>query len=176
MSLFHTGKRSFSLVEVVIAVGVFAVAVCAMLGLLPALARQSSISDDTLAAAGLTNAVQTELERIVAIGGLDALASQTGPLAMPLPETCLLAATRDGSRLHSLNYLPPASPDVIAEDLQYFLIEAWSFAELPLAFESNSTVLMLHVRVCWPYHIPFSLTATPAADRAQITFNLILHR
>jgi prepilin-type N-terminal cleavage/methylation domain-containing protein len=175
----HSNCRKFtgfSLLEVIIAVGIFAVAVSAMLGLLPALTRQSAISTDTLTGLRLPDALRMELQRMAAAGGFDALAGQARPLATPLPDTCLLVATRDAARLHALNYQPPPAADRMAGDSQYFLIEVWSFSESPLAFEAGGAVLALHIRVSWPYRIPGSLTATPLASREQVGFNLALNR
>src|SRR5688572_16008721 len=117
----------FSLLEIIIAVGVFAVAVSAMLGLLPALSRQAGSSTDTLNALRLPDALRVELQRMATAGGFDSLAGETKSLAMPLLDTCLLVATRDAARLHALNYQPPLIADQIAEDSKYFLVEVWSF-------------------------------------------------
>lgn len=166
----------FSLLEVIIAVGIFAVAVSAMLGLLPSLIRQSATSTDTLTALRLPDALRVELERMVVTGGFDALANQMKPLNTPLPDACLLVAARDASRVHALSYQPPPVADLIEEAAQYFLIEAWSFNALPLAFETGGAVLPLHIRISWPYHSPGSVSATPAANREQVDFNLVLNR
>ena len=173
----RTAKLSaFSLLEVVLAVAVFAVAVSALLGLLPALARQSVVSTATLSALRLPDALRMELRRLALTGGFDALAAQTKPLAMPLPETCLLVATNDAARVQSLDYQPPPTPDRIAEDAQYFLIEVWRFRNAPLAFDPNGAVLPLHLRVSWPYRLPGSGAGTPLEGREQVSFNLVLLR
>jgi prepilin-type N-terminal cleavage/methylation domain-containing protein len=173
----HRAKNlGFSLLEVIIAVGVFAVAVSAMIGMLPSLTRQSAVSADTLNALRLPGALRLELERMAFVGGFDALAVQTKPLAIPLPDTCALVASRDASRVHALTYEPPLSADQLESDAQYFLIETWSFTEAPLAFETGGAVLPLHIRVSWPFHIPGSLAVTPLANRQQVDFNLSLHR
>jgi hypothetical protein len=166
----------FSLVEVVLAVGIFAVAVTAMLALLPALARQAARSADTLSAVRLPDAVRIELQRVAIVGGFDAVAAETKPMSAPLPVTLTLAASRDAARVQALNYQPPPGADQIEESQQYFLIEAWSFNAAPLAFDASGGMLALHVRVSWPYRVPGSATATPLADREQLTFNLALSR
>jgi prepilin-type N-terminal cleavage/methylation domain-containing protein len=169
-------KLGFSLLEVIIAVGIFAVAVSAMIGLMPSLTRQSTGSADTLNALRLPSALRLELERMAFAGGFDALAGQTKPLAIPLPDTCALVADRDASRVHALSYEPPPLSNQLENDAQYFLIEAWSFGAPPLVFENGSAVLPLHIRVSWPFRIPGSLAVTPLASRQQVDFNLSLNR
>jgi hypothetical protein len=171
-----SGGGGFSLVEVVIAVGIFAAAVTATLALLPALARRAAVSEDTLNAARLPGAVETELRRVAVAGGFDALAARTVPLAAPLPETFALVASRDTSRLHAQSYLAPPASGQLREDEQYFLVEAWRFDEAPLAFDPAGAWLALHVRVSWPYHVPGSASTTPLAARSRLTFNLGLSR
>ena len=176
MSRHRRQRYGFSLIEVVLAIGIFALGVTVILGLLPVLARQSAVSADALSALSLPDAVRVELQRVVAIGGLDALAGQASPLAVPWPATLTLVATREGARMHTLNYQPPPVAGQIGEDQQYFLIEACRFNQAPLAFDSNAPVLALHLRVSWPYRTPGSAGAVAFAARDQITFNLAIRR
>ena len=169
-------SAGFTLIEVVVAVALFAVGVTAMLGLLPSVTRVSDRSTDTMNALRLPDALRIELRRMVAVGGLDALGEQTKPFAVPLPDTCVLVATRDVSRVAALDYQPPASPDQIDASAHYFLIEAWRFSDPPLAFAPGDSVLALHIRVSWPYRIPGSSVMTPATEREHVDFNLALNR
>lgn len=168
--------RGFSLFEVVIAVGIFALAISVILALLPGLAAQAAGSAETMAALRLPDAVRLELQRAVTVGGLDALAGRTTPMASPLPATLTLAAARDATRVQTLNYLPPAVAGRIAEAEQYFLIEVWSFSPTPLAFDPAGAGLALYARVSWPYRTPNSNTPTPPAEREVIVFSLALER
>ena len=170
------GFAAFSLVEVIIAVGIFAAAVAVILALLPALTRQAAGSADTLAALRLPDALRTELQRVATTGGFDALAGQTRPMTAPLPDTLTLVASRAATRVQTLDYLPPPAAELLGVDEQYFLLEVWSFNQAPLAFDASGSVLALHIRVSWPYHIPGSSTATPSTGREQATFNLALNR
>ncbi len=173
---FGYRPRAFSLIEVVLAVGIFAVAITTMLALLPALTRQAAGSADSLTALRLPDAIRTELDRLAASGGLDALAAETKAMTSPFPATLTLVAARDAARIHSLDYQPPAAVDAIAPGDRFFQIETWSFNSAPLAFEPGSAVLALHVRVSWPYHVPAAATPTPLADREQVTFTLAIER
>ena len=62
-------RRAFSLIEVIIAVGVFAVAVVVILALLPPLSREATDSADALVAQSLPDSVRVELSRLAASGG-----------------------------------------------------------------------------------------------------------
>ena len=173
----HRGSHGgFSLVEVLAAVGIFAFAVTVILALLPALTRQAAATADTLTALRLPDPLRIELRRVAIAGGFDALAAQTKAMEEPLPATIALAASREAARVHTLDYLPPASSDQIPEDERFFLLEAWSFGAAPLAFDSAGAGLALHVRVSWPFRVRGSAAATPLGDREYVTFNLALNR
>jgi len=166
----------FSLVEVIIAVGIFALAVSVMLALLPGLARQAASAAETLAALRLPDAVRLELQRVATAGGFDALASRTIPMTLPLPATLTLVAARDATQVQTLDYLPPSWAGQIVEAEHYFLIEVWSFSAAPLVFDPAGAGLALQVRVSWPYRTPNSPAPTPLAEREVVTFSLSLLR
>ena len=167
---------AFSLVEVILAVGIFAVAVTVILALLPALARQGGSSADGLVASRLPDAVTVELQRVAVAGGFDALAAQARPMSAPLPATLQLLASHEGDRIQSLDYLPSLVAEPIAETEQYFLIEAWQFNQPGLAFDPGGTGLALHVRVSWPYRNPGAVEATPFSERDFVTFCVVINR
>jgi type II secretory pathway pseudopilin PulG len=167
--------RGFSLVEVILAVGIFATAVAVLLALLAPLSRQAAASADMLATLRLPGAIQSELRRMATTGGLDNLASQATPMIAAWPSTLTLVATRDCARVQSLSYLPPPADDQVPVSDRFFVIEAWRFNQAPLAFDAGGPVLALHVRVSWPYFAPGATAATPLADREQVTYNLSLN-
>jgi len=172
----HPEHSAFSLLETVIAVGIFAIAIAAILGLLPSITRQAGRSSGILVSSHLPDAILTELQRMVAAGGFDAVAAQAAPLGTPPPATCRLVADHEGSRIHALDFQPPPATDQLEAGAQYFLIEAWTFPAAPLAFEPDGAVLALHVRVSWPYRVPGSSGTTSISDRDQLSFNLALNR
>jgi len=176
MRISRCQAGGFSLVEVILAVGIFAVAISAIVALLAPLTRQASVSADTLAALRLPDAIRAELRRLAETGGFDALAAQAKPMAAPLPATLTLVASREATRLQSPSYLPPPAADQLAPSDQYFLIEVWTFNQTPLAFDPNGAVLALHIRVSWPYHTPAAVAITPATEREEITCSLSLNR
>jgi len=176
MRISRRQTHGFSLVEVIIAVGIFATAVAVILALLAPLSRQAAASADALTALRLPDAIRAELGRLGRVGGLDSLAGQTRPMAAPLPATLTLVASRDATHVQSLSYLPPPASDQVAQGDQFFLVEAWTFNQAPLAYDPSGAVLALHVRVSWPYFTPGATAATAAADREQVTFTLSLNR
>jgi len=170
------GAPAFSLVEVVIAVGIFALAVSVILALLPGLGRQAVVSGDMLTAQRLPDALRLELARAAQAGDFDGLANAAAPMVAPLPATLQLVASRDATRVQTLNYQTPAAGDLLPESEQYFLAEVWRFTEPPLAFDPAGAGLALQVRVSWPYHTPGAAGPTPAAERDQLSFSLALRR
>jgi hypothetical protein len=162
----------FSLVEVILAVGIFALAVPTTLALLSALGRQGAMGAEALVAQRLPDSIRLELARL-AQADFESLAGVV-PVMTGTPAPGLaLVATRDGCRLHSRDYLPLGPGLAVAE--QYFLIECWRFGEEPLRFDSEKTFLALAVRVSWPSRLP---DGTVAAEEAQsaITFTVVLNR
>lgn len=165
--------RAFSLIEVIIAVGLFAASIAVIIGLLGTLSRQAADSADVLAAQRLPEAVKVELTRLAA-GGFDSLAAQVPVMAAPLDGGLALVAPREATQAQSLNVLPPAT--LISAGEQYFLVECWKFPAEPLAFTGSKAFLALHVRVSWPYRVPGSTAPVPLADRSQVAFTVSLNR
>jgi len=162
MNRMANSFRAFSLIEVIIAVGVFAVAVVVILALLPSLSRAAADSADTLVAQSFSDSIQVELTRLATSGGFDALANRI--------------AARDGRRLYSPNYLPPSVAGQLPEAERYFLMEIWRFSAPPLRFDPTAAVLPVYVRVSWPYWNPGATSATPSSVRSQHTFVVSLRR
>lgn len=176
MPISRRSFRAFSLIEVIIAVGVFAVAVVVILALLPPLSRQAADSADALVAQSLPDCVRVELARLATGGGFDALANRLPVMVSPLADGLLLVAARDARRLYSADYLPPPAVGRLLQMEQYFFVEVWRFNQPPLRFDPAAAVLAVYVRVSWPYQNPGAMTATPLASRSQLTFTVSLNR
>lgn len=166
----HTERtgRGFSLVEVIIAVGVFAVAITAILGVMPALVRRGGESAESLAAQGLAGPVEIELRRMAA-ADFAGLAGSVPVMSVPLQGGFTFVAARDGLRMQAdqTGVLSDSAP--LAQDERYFLIELWQFNEAPLRYDGGN-LLAVYARVSWPYFTPGSTTPTPADERNQLTF------
>lgn len=169
-------RRAFSLVEVVLAVGVFAGAITVILALLPALTTRAANSADALIAQRMPDALRVEMQRLAATGGFDALATRIPVMHVPLDNGFAFVATRDAARLHARDYLAPGVNDTLEPQERYFLIEIWRFPSAPLAYEAGGVVLPVVVRVSWPYQIAAASSPVALADRAAITFTLAINR
>lgn len=164
-SWFHLS--AFSLIEVVIAVAIFAGAVTVLLALLASTLRDSSDAADVQTALRLPGAVEVALREISARGGLPALAARVPVMDASADRGLLLVAAREGDFVR------------LAGDTQirgeYFLIDVRRFGAGPLAFATERTVLPLQVRVSWPYRVLTrdGIAAPVAFDtRQHVTFNL----
>ena len=164
-----TLTRGFSLLEVLFAVAVFAVSVSVVLALLLPLGRLGAQNADRLTAQRLPDALQVELARLASVG-LDALAVEVPVMRTPLEPGLAFVATRDGGRLHSRDYHPPASGG-IAEEEHYFLVECWRFAEGALQFEAGQPSLALAVRVSWP-----GPGSAPSGEPQELMFTVAINR
>jgi hypothetical protein len=167
--------RAFTLLEVVIATGVFAIGVVGIIALLPALGREMAMAEEQQAAHGLPDAIRLELRRLAERGGFDALAARIPLENSPLADGLALHAPRSGVFVQSAEYLPPDAGRLPDEE-RHFLIEAWRFGSAPLAFVTGGAALPLHVRVSWPYRIAGSPNPVAAGERRSVSFNLAVAR
>lgn len=158
---------AFSLIEVVIAVAIFAGAVTVLLALLASTLRDSSDAADVQTALRLPGAVEVTLREIAAREGLPALAARIPVMDASADRGLLLVATHEGE------FVRLAGGTQIRGE--YFLVDVRRFGADPLTFATGRTVLPLRVRVSWPYRVltPDGLAAPVAFDaRQHVTFNL----
>lgn len=168
--------RGFSLVEVVIAVGIFGGSIAVIFALLPTLGGRAVASTDSLVAQRLPDPLRIELRRLVDDGGFDALAARI-PVATPSSSAGLaFVASRDGARLHSRDYLSPGSTEALPDEEQYFLVEIRRFSVAPLAYDPAGAVLPVMARVSWPHRVPGSTVEIASVNRTQIAFNVSILR
>ncbi|HVZ63216.1 MAG TPA: prepilin-type N-terminal cleavage/methylation domain-containing protein [Lacunisphaera sp.] len=168
-------RRGFSLIEVVIATGIFSLVIVTMLALLPSLVRQGGGTVDALAAQRLPDPIHLELQRLAA-DGFDQLAAAIPLMSSSLENGLQLVADRDGVRVQAASYVSSRPADLIAQKEQYFAAEVWRFDRAPLRCDTSAAVMPLFVRVSWPYRLPGSATPTAMAVRSQFTFALVLAR
>lgn len=152
------GSRAFSLIEVVVALGILAVTLIAVLGLLASSTRPAGEIADVHVAARLGGNIQDELERLKAGLGLDGLAAMVpaGGSAAPLQ----LVATRDGLRVLRADGAAPAASQALTDPVRpgianrdrYYLAEVTQQLDLPYA--PGAGFLAVSVRVTWPYRLP----------------------
>jgi type II secretory pathway pseudopilin PulG len=160
------GSSAFTLLEVVVAIGILAVTLIALLGLLAASTRPAGVIADTQVAAHLGENIQDELERLKAGLGLDGLAAMVPPGGSAAP--LQLVATRDGLRVlradgtaaaagNPLN--DPLRPGIANRD-RYYLAEVTQQLDLPYA--PGAGFLAVSVRVTWPYRLAAGPPTTEA--------------
>ena len=163
-------RRGFALIEVVMALGVLALAVISLLAFLASAAGAEGEMADAQAAASLGGPVQAELERLQAELGFDGLAAAVPPAGSPAP--LRLVATRDGRRAlradgaaaaadRPLN--EPTLPGIARRD-RYFLVEITRQLDLPGGPAAGFVAVSAMVR--WPYLLPAG-PATPGATAAD---------
>lgn len=162
-------QRAFSLVEVVVATGIVAIAIAAVMGLLPVLTRQAAESAEVLVAQQLAEPLRVELDRVARERGLDALAGWVPILSSAGQPGFACVATRDGGRVR-------IASESTTVDEQFHLIEMWRFAAPPLAYEPGRPVLPLQVRVSWPYRTRGGTAPTASGDRKQLLFVVAISR
>lgn len=169
-------RRGFSLVEVVIAVGVFAGAIAVILALLPLLTARSAASADVLVAVRLPDALRVEMQRLATAGGFDEFAVRVPVMNTPLADGLTFVAARDGARLHALSYQAPGASDALLLHEQYFLVEVWRFPSAPLAYDAAGAVLPVYIRVSWPYRISDAGEPVAVENRSSLTFTCAINR
>lgn len=159
-------RRAFSLLEVVIAIGVAATGLVVVLALLPSLLQQQAEVRRAHVALGLPDAVTIELRRLAGpgLGNLAARAGEFERTSSPLR----LLASADGTDLREA-----------ADDGRpaYFLIELHRFPPgSPLSYDAGSSHLALQARVSWP-HRPNGAEASeaPVDARQKRHFNLVVN-
>lgn len=161
--------RGFSLVEVVIALGVTSVVVIGVLALLPSLIGRSSAASDAERALGMADAITSEIQRIGQQRGYGSLGS------LPPPNEnrdvgLLLVAARDSAGVRELGSSNPDGGD------EYFLIEIRAHSTAPFVYNPSAAYLVLSARVSWPYRSSTDGTPTDPRDRHSVMFNVSVNR
>ena len=165
----------FSLLEVIVAIGIAGVVLVALLGWFGPAMRSSAATADAQTAAGLADGLQLELERLQAECGLDGLAAAVPPAGSGA--ALRLVATRDGRRVRCAVAPDPAADRPLDDgDLagiawrdRYFLAEVVQSEDLP--YRAGAGFLALTVRVTWPFRLPAGPptpgATVPTADPSQ---------
>ena len=159
-------RSGLSLVEVLVAVAIAAVAVVAVVGLYgPSVVATREVADRR-AASDLLRRVEGELRR----GGFAAVATATasGPLRLvgrPDGSAAVLLADVD-------NHPERGEPPGIPVEERHFAVEVIR-APHP---ETGDAVLVLEVRLSWPYVDRATGVVTPVEQRSSLVAHLALSR
>jgi prepilin-type N-terminal cleavage/methylation domain-containing protein len=163
-------KRGFSLVEVILAVAIVATAVVVSLSLLSVLGRRTGESADLRTAQRLTDLVALEMRRRAIETGFDSFASSIPMMSAPLLDGRAYVVSADAAQIAR------EDESTIAVSDQRYLIELWRFAQAPLQFDPNASILAVYVRVSWPYRMRGLDTPTRMSDRTSFTFTAAINR
>jgi len=132
-------SRAFSLIEVVIALGIAAGGVAVIFALLSSLIRQSDEAVDLQTALRLSGAIEDVLISHMRRNGGFPAGIQNG---------LTLVANKDGSNIR----LGTLDDDVNTDDqLPAFYIAVRAFSSGELAYQIGRPVLPLQVQIYWPY-------------------------
>lgn len=152
------GAPAFTLVEVVVAVGVFAVTVVAVLGLLGPVGRSVAGVSDQDKAAQLGDAIQSELVRIRDSSGGGAAGLDKIALLIGNEKPLALVGSSDGTRVtHETEAVDSAAstdPLALPKKNRFFLIEIQlqpTFTYTGGSGANRSAFLAVSAAVKWPY-------------------------
>ena len=165
----NDGRRrgAFSLVEVIVAVGVCAVAVVGVVALFGPAVRDTREVVDRRTAQRLAEQVNDELQR----GGFAAVATATGGGG-----SLQLVARADGTQIvlegDADNDPATGVPRGIPPSERYFGVEVIR----ALRPASGPAWLALEVRVSWPLALPPDGSIVPVAQRSDYRFHTAINR
>ena len=163
----RSAGSSFTLIEVALAVAIFAGVIVTVLGLLgPSLQRVGDVLDSSIASR-IVDGVEFELERV----GMSAVVSATSGGVLRI------VASGDGTRVILETDASKAitdSPPGIPEDERYFLIEV-SRLQTP-AYSSGDGYIGLSIQASWPFRRVGTDAVVPIESRSIFVFTTALTR
>lgn len=164
-------RGAFSLLEVVIAIGVFSTGIVAILAILSTLAREGAQASYARLAANLAPSIATELNRQAALQGFSTFATAVPLQSAAADDGYFFVANGEGVDLRRYDVAETPRRDM------FFLIEIRKFGAAPLAYFSGAEYLALNVRISWPYR-PLdsnsSGSVVPASARESLNFNMAI--
>ncbi len=163
--------HGFSLVEIVVALGIFATAILVIVGLLASNVQATNRTVETEIASRLTDTIRAELQRygyakvasglsgtnpIYLVGTRDgARVLPTGEDASNPPVTGNPVATPLAAENKLQTDSTPGTPPGIAYRDRYFLVEVSAASKPPKPATANAeTAFPVIVEVYWPYRLP----------------------
>lgn len=173
-------RGGFSLIEIILAIGVFALTIVAVIGMLGSSSQATSDVINTVSASQIADAVRTELEII----GYDQLLPLTAG-ATPLE----LVGTKNGDAVvqEKSGEDPTTNPPGMPNRDRFFLIQVERLGNPGESLEykpdgsaaPHGMQLAVSVRIYWPHNIPTGLTTYVAGDKTQQSvaiFNMSIPR
>ncbi len=172
----------FTLIEVLLAVGVFTLTIIGMLALLTPVTRQvRDIFDSNLASRAI-GSIEKELLRIERTPGAND--GRTGFFyfvgdnldSSLLKNEVVLYASEDGSlaRIDAVvNNAPTDTPRGIPVDQRYFEIFAQAFDTGDFVYQSGNAYIPLQVTITWPFTLPDG-SVVAVEERQSFTYTTAL--
>lgn len=168
--------RAFSLIEVVVAIGVFAVGMVAVVALFAPVARSVASSSDAEAAATIAERLRDELTRRATVAGsfapivalfknttangsheVTAADNASSAATDPRRDTRLLFASRDGSKIGAYTDTAVWGTGQVNDAEKYFEITLIRFDALSpntTLADASSPTLAYTARIRWPAFVP----------------------
>lgn len=175
----RAAQTAFSLIEVVVALGLFAVTVVGVLALQTAIGESVAGIAAHSRAAQLGDALTIELRRICILSAAEGRAAGLDGLAALVPSSdsappLKLVASRDGLRVVRESEVDATEIGIKPQD-RFYLIEVRQHAG-PLEYASASGFLAATAAVKWPYSLATAedLGARDSAGIATVVLNLAL--
>ena len=176
-SISRRTARAFTLIEVVVASGLLAVAVVAVLGGQGAITRSVADVAALSRATQLADAIEIELQRLRdlpmpegELGRLETLARLIPASGQPDP--LRLVAPREGSKV--VRESDADSPGTgVDPRARFFLIEVRQLPP-PLSYSRGAGFLALTLTITWPYQAGTGVTTEPGETGSQLVLNLAL--
>lgn len=154
-------RLGFSLLEVVIAIGIFATGIVVVLGLMGTMAGRSTEATESVTALNMPSLIESAL-REQADNDFAAIQSFVA-------NESTLVANHAGDRIR----VRPADAD--ADDDSFFLIKLNELKSDEFT-AVHDVVETIAVTVSWPYKPFGATTITPPKDRSSVSFNLAISR
>jgi prepilin-type N-terminal cleavage/methylation domain-containing protein len=181
-------RTGFSLIEVVVAVGIFAVAISIVIGLLVPTVNSVNNTIDTNTANRLSSAINAKLQSLGYSGVQPLLyTASTNPNTVSLTDANLLFASKTGEQVGTST--DPVWGGTTNNAAKYFEIMLVHTPNAVLSAPDSSpatsaiSFVMFTVRVTWPAYLPDSSglqttvnPPTPRAQRSVFVFNAAIAR
>ena len=159
MNRFIQRAAGFSLIEVILAIGVFALTIVAVIGLLGPISQQVQDLQDTRAANRLPPPIREELNRLGFDYFVNINASGVASVRAGLSESSpvVLFGNEDGT-IVSIGQEVDSSAPPIPEAARYFLIEVFLAAPINgpenLSYDTDppDAHIAFRVEISWPYN------------------------
>jgi type II secretory pathway pseudopilin PulG len=176
-AIVRGGARAFTLIEVVVASGLLAVTVVAVLGWQGTIIRSVADVTERARVAQLADAIEVELRRLRDLPVLDGESGRLDALARLIPASgrpnpLRLVAARDGTKV-----IRESDADVpglgVEPRARFYLIEVRQQPP-PLSYVREAGFLALTLTVSWPDQPSPGMAADPGETGATLVLNLAL--